>query len=421
MQPRFYTLTVTALISACAAPPEGVLEDSAQNLKHDDFIQDDFRLGIRVEVAPDRKPTWVGHRLGLSPGRKWYRGRLRSDPGGTAFEPTEVDERPEMQLPNTRPNNMVTYDHETGEVYEVELPEDALAALTEVLEAAGYARGRGGQEVPDHAESPEFEEKEWGGNTDNRSRLGIADTNLASYNKIGEVTSGCTGTIVGTPDSNEEFIVMAAHCLFNSGGAYLDPNFRPRRDGTGTPSGSIPYGTWDGYNWIGYQYFMDNCIGQGSGGTSITTECVANDILMQRVGRPGGQSTIGAYGFGVYSVSTLNSISKWHRGYPVCGTGGPSPCTPNTLYGDGAMGSVTAGSGDRILYHSSDLNGGHSGGPLYVSDNGVKLFGVQSAQLSNCFGSMVSPCPPVTRPNMMRRIDSTFYGWMLDFIADYPN
>ena len=144
------------------------------------------------------------------------------------------------------------------------------------------------------------------------------------------------------------------------------------------------------------------------------------------VGRPAGQGSIGAYGFGYYTVNNLNGRNKYHRGYPTCYPGEPQDCWFKSLYGDNAMGNVSGRSLQagwyRVLDNDSDVNLGHSGGPAYVYDSGVKVFGVQAVETSQCYGSTEGDdCPPEARPNRMRRIDPTWYGAMLNFIGQYPN
>lgn len=380
-------------------------------------VSDDYRRGIRKRVAPDRGPDWAGHEIGVKPGRKWYRGKIPVQPGGKTYHPIAPEGADRATL-GAGVTSVVIYDPADHSLYEHELPSEGHEALIEVLERRGYQEGSM-PEAPDIVleSKEELIEKEWGGNTDNRSvRTGT------TYERIGQMTSGCTGTFIGGPQpAGEYFIITAAHCLFNAAGAYVDPNFIPARNGS-----TQPFGVWDGWQWMMPSFFSNNCRGQGSGGTAISNDCIANDIAVVRVGRPSGQGYPGAMGFGYWNNSTLNSTAKYHRGYAGCGAGAPSVGTcGQQLFGDGAFGSVTSfsptSSGwDRILRHDSDLNGGHSGGPLYRYDNGQKVFGVQSAHVSTCYGSTTGTgCPPSTRPNRARRIEPTFYGWILDFMASF--
>jgi len=379
--------------------------------------KDDYRNGIRQEVKNTRAKGWVGNDLDIKPGKKWYRGKLPIKRGGKSYNPVPIDPYDEDQpLPSI--TSVMIYDHERNEIYEEELPADGHDAIIELIEYRALVReqtrGRGSR-APDIVQETQEDltNKEWGGNTDNRSvRTG------STYQQIGQLTSGCTATFIGGPQaSGEYFVITAAHCLWDGAGNYLDPNFMPARN-----LSSTPYGTWDGWQWMIPTYFVNNCLGNG---TSITTECIANDIAVYRVGRPSGQSFPGAMGFGYWNISTLNAASAYHRGYAGCGAGAPSVGTcGQQLFGDTSVGDVTGEKSldgwSRILRHASDLNGGHSGGPMYRYSSGKKVFGVQSSQASSCFGSTAgSNCPPVARPNYARRIEPQYYGWMLDFMTSF--
>lgn len=379
--------------------------------------KEDYRNGIRQQVKNEKAQDWAGKELGLQPGRKWYRGKLPMNRGGKTYTPVPQGEYTD-ELPPPDVSSVVVYDHLTNKIYEEEMPAGGHDALIDVIEYRALVRQQmraAKREVPDAVQEAQEDmtDKEWGGNVDNRSvRTG------STYAQIGQLSSGCTATFVGGPENaGQYFVITAAHCLWDGAGNYLDPSFSPARD-----KSSYPYGTWDGWQWMMPSYFVNNCLGNGS---SITFECIANDIAVYRVGRPSGQAFPGAMGFGYWNISTLNSTSAYHRGYAGCGAGAPSVGTcGQQLFGDVSVGDVT-GSYDyngwsRILHHASDVNGGHSGGPMYRYDSGKKVFGVQSSQASTCFGSTTAAgCPPIARPNYARRIEPQFYGWMLDFMTSF--
>lgn len=339
------------------------------------------------------------------------------DRNGTPWRPTEIVDDGSDPDSNEGPSSYIVYDHETNAIYEHETAA-RFDELVRVLEQKGYQDGTPPTAPDVVMEAKEdLVEKEWGGNTDNRTRR-----TGSSYQTIGRLTSGCTATFIGGPQpAGEYFIITASHCLWSSTGAYLDPNFTPQQDGA-----SAPWGVWDSWQWMMDSFFVNNCIGQGSGGASITSACAARDKVVVRVGRPASVGYPGAMGFGAYSDSTVNSTSRYHRGYAGCGAGSPSATLCNTrLWGDGPFGTVSwlgfqVNNWDRLIGHDSDLNGGHSGGPLYFYSSGPKVFAVQSMHISQCYGSTSgSNCPPVVRPNQASRIEPVFYGWILDFMDSF--
>lgn len=371
-----------------------------------------------AEIPPRLPADWVGHHLGASPGRWFDRGEMQRAADGEVA-PTVAYDPNAVEIPEPARPTMILGDPETGRMYEIDMDSADMALIADHLESLGYAEANDGDLPPAEPREPVRLGIVSGG-VDSRVPLGIHEYGVVSepYQKIGQLTSGCTGTLIGTPQTSY-YIVTAAHCYWaRETGAYLDPNFVPRRDGCRTPSGAVisgcdttPYGTWDGGQWLMMTYFLDNCRGV----ENLNSTCIANDIAIQRIARPSGEAFPGAAGFGYWAGDDLAGFGRFNRGYPSCSIldgNVPPNCRSNTLFGDPAscaLGDYTMPDGDnwnRVIRHGCDTNPGHSGSPLYLYSNGVKVFGVHSG------GSGTS-----ATPNVMRRITPSWYQSMLTFMG----
>jgi hypothetical protein len=405
-------LMALALSTACSATDESAPRP--------------FETGEKTEVAPQVRTDWVGHRLGASAGRWFYRGTLEKAPEG-AQPPTITSVSSEPSTPLKGPDSFAVIG-EDGDVHEVVMPSVDLQKVASELAARGWANG-----TPSTDETLGDEvEKGWSSGTDNRIPRGLHELGLGSSaaNRTGQLDANCSATFVGTPET-DYYVITAAHCLFEKDtGAWLDPDFIPRRDSCRTNTGAAiancdtrPYGTWDGGVYMTYQFYLDNCRGVNTG----TQACLQRDIALIRVSRPANENFPGAYGFGTWSSDELSAFTKLNRGYPNCGgdgdpddTGGSAGpnnvCRSSTLYGDAnacSLGSFSNPDGDgwnRNIRHSCDASGGMSGGPMYFSSGGLFVFGVNIAETTGCFDNCTE-----TRPNVMRRITPEFYGFMLNF------
>ena len=120
----------------------------------------------------------------------------------------------------------------------------------------------------------------------------------------------------------------------------------------------------------------------------------------------------------------LNTVDKYHRGYPDCDEiGYPANCREKSLYGDRALGVVEDDvlSGQVRTYdHSADMNAGHSGGPLYLyaSNGWVQVFAVATGG-TICF----DPICTDPYPNYARNISLDMYNSMVSWISwhEYNN
>jgi V8-like Glu-specific endopeptidase len=256
---------------------------------------------------------------------------------------------------------------------------------------------------PDAERREAVEKKGWSGGTDNRTRRDIAGWGTAfnPYSRFAFVGSGCSGSII-RQTQNGTFALTAAHCMYDDAGNPIWTTVQPRRD-----NGTLPYGTWDVITIHRYDYWVDNACYSGN---SQADDCRRYDIALLELSPRAGASYPGGMTYGSYARSTIDGNTKYHRGYPACGgADSPASCVSRTLYGDESHGVSNFHQGDRLFDHSSDLNGGHSGGPMYFyTDGQAKFYGVQSGQYcsgASCSGSDV---------NIAVRITGDWFDYMFD-------
>lgn len=247
------------------------------------------------------------------------------------------------------------------------------------------------------------ENKGWSGGSDNRTRRDVSGwgTSFNPYNRFAFVGSGCSGTII-RQTQNGTFALTAAHCLYDDNGNPIWTTVQPRRDGS-----TLPYGTWDVVAIHRYDAWIDD---ECYSGSTQDDDCRKYDIALMELSPRSGAVYPGGMTYGSYSTSTIESNTKYHRGYPGCGSGGaPSGCVARTLYGDNSHGVDNFHEGNRLFDHSSDTNGGHSGGPMYFYQNGqAKFYGVNSGNY--CTGSACSD----TYVNISVRITGDWFDYMYD-------
>lgn len=395
------------LSSCTAAPDEAALRPE---------IPRDVEVGDLVQAPISEQ--WVGHELGFA-ARQWrVHGRFDRAAAGDSVGvvPSEPVRRAggHDTTDDELDSQFVIGDPKTGLILAPDFLDEELAMIADELANRGYAEGDDAD--PAHEGPTGF--RGYTGGVDTRVPRGLYEYGLtsSSYNRIGKLTSGCTASLIGTPET-DYYIITASHCYWNGAGQYLAPDFEPRRDGCKRPSGQsirgcdpTPYGTWDGGQFMMSQFYIDNCT-TDAGFALNQSACRANDIAVQRVTRPPGVDFPGAFGFGAYTRATLDAATLYHRGYPACSLA-PASCRTNTLMGDTQdcsvpFGESPDGSGwDRIMAHGCDATAGDSGAPLYHYDGGAKVAGVHTLGNNGTTG-----------PNRFRRITPQFYGWMLNFMG----
>ncbi len=318
---------------------------------------------------------------------------------------------------------------DTGRIYRVSRTVLDRETLEELYEAQGAHLPTETEIAVGEGEAT-FDQKAWSDGVDNRTPRGIWEHGVGywPYRTIAEVVQNgadadsftvghCTAALVGS--TSQRHILTAAHCLWDSAGNYLDPDYIPRKDGceasiVGWPINNCdrsPYGKWDGAVWFMSTYFVNNCVAPGAYDANFQN-CMKRDIVVQQVFPESGATFPGAMGFGSYSNSALQSTSTYHRGYPVCtGPNAPaSPCRQATLHGQPWPCNIHSFDGN-VIHHGCDNSGGMSGNNMYLYSFGsVFVFAVDVA------GTILGVPSIFEAPNHARRIDNQFYGWMLDFM-----
>ncbi|WP_224243153.1 trypsin-like serine peptidase [Hyalangium gracile] len=353
-----------------------------------------------LEVPAD----WIGHQLGLSA------PRLRPVEKVTRFAQLQPGELPairkiEPQLGLEKPGGQIRTMGPDGTIYEVVVPEADLARVGFELRQ----RNLTGSSFP--SEAPRSESG-WSNGIDSRAR----SVNTASdwpRDTIGVVSpngsSWCTGTLF-----EDRLVLTAFHCLWDGYGNWVGgAQFRAGQDGTTQPYAAVDH-TWKYWD----QGFVDNECHKWKV-TGYRQVCEKYDWAVLVLGTTPRSSTGVAPGYmGVYynsSDSGVSSYTKYHYGYPGCGSGGaPAGCVNNSMWGQSF--ACTTGSffnsvngWNRNFYHGCDMSGGHSGGPLYSwspGSNGPYLLATNIAE--SCTGS---DCTGTT-PNIAFRIDQ----WLGDLM-----
>lgn len=244
--------------------------------------------------------------------------------------------------------------------------------------------------------------KGWSNGIDSRTRRDLAafSSTFDPYESFGFVSSGCSGTMI-RQTSNGTFAMTAAHCMYDNAGNPIATTVQPRRDGA-----TLPYGTWNVTVIHRYDYWVNNACYFGN---SQTDDCRRYDIVLLELAPQAGAVYPGGMTYGSYSESTIGSHTKYHRGYPGCGAvDSPAGCVGQTLYGDGTHLVSNFRRSDRLFDHSSDTNGGHSGGPMYFYDGDPKFYGVNSG--SYCAGAACNSL----YASISVRISSDWFDYVYD-------
>jgi hypothetical protein len=244
---------------------------------------------------------------------------------------------------------------------------------------------------------------------------------------VGKVYArGGTGTFVG-----RRIVLTCAHCLVNELTDEYMPQpwyFAPREGG-----GTAPWGTLEVQGFLAGSYLAAGCT------TGFNPpDCVPEDwaLLILKDSFPLGHP--GWLGYADLSLQdAINAPNKRSPGYPCCG----NPHSPNVgsidcrncsnpsailCEGNGAGGyqwgqpySCTLGSylfSDQAFSHGCDMSPGHSGGPVFYSQSGEYVIGVNSFE--EC--DVCSGWPPILNPNYARRVDDYLYWWIAFLKAVYP-
>jgi V8-like Glu-specific endopeptidase len=241
------------------------------------------------------------------------------------------------------------------------------------------------------------------------NRVNLSGTTFAWYQRVGFLGTGCTATMV-RQTVNGTFALTAAHCVFDASGNGIGTTFEPAR------GNSAARGRWNVSAITRYDDWITNrCFA----GTTQSDSCRRFDIALLWLTAQSGTTYLGGTSYGWRTPAFLSgNITRFHVGYPTCSAAGaPAGCSGNQLWGDPPHTVGNFRQGDRLYDHSSDLCGGHSGGPMRFFDtptNDNILIGVQSGEYCSgtCANNSRQP-----RVNIAVRITEDWFNTMLGLIG----
>ncbi|ASJ71972.1 trypsin-like serine peptidase [Granulosicoccus antarcticus] len=299
------------------------------------------------------------------------------------------------------------FDIESGRSFQFSIERSTLAKLSrQVADTANEHNGDRKPATKDEIRAESRFDKSWSWANDSRSRRGIQDgysdtntiyQNLANY-------GGCSATVLSA-NSEQMVALTAAHCIYRPGNQYSYSNIEPRKNGVASPT----WGTWSPVAFGFYPSFIDNdCEDNWNGSV-----CIKYDIALVIARPDAGATPPRGMGWGYRNKTSIDTFSKYRRGYPGCGAGhSPMPCSGDYLYGDGQLNLGNYANTDsdnwyRRVKFSSDLNPGDSGSGLYYyRDGNPYVFAVTSAE-DTCYTACW-----YSRPNHARRITPEWYDFI---------
>lgn len=334
----------------------------------------------------------------------------------------------------TQSRKMHAFNAQTGEMYEIELSAEMMDSLAEAAKETGSwfpdddldaPSLAGAPNTPDGPESYGFSAETptlpgWSNGVDTRERR--TDVGAGAYRAMGQInggmTSGCSGTMVGS-----RLVATAAHCIWNrTTDAPFPFTFRPGRSGTCSTWVCQIFGA-HGATW----YMVPSEYRVPGQDQAYYNDHDWGFVVTQT--RPG--DTTGWLGMAAYTQSDLqnrcNSLfgGCFNRGYPACGfaenSNTPDGCTQGFPYASVErclVGSYHGGYGPdgwRSRFKTGcDMGRGHSGSAVWHVVSGAPsnaaVVGVASTQDCALCG------PGINYPNGMRRVTPDVTAWYIYFL-----
>ena len=354
-----------------------------------------------------------------------------SDPSDPPTQPFGVSGNISVpsDAPGTLSDQVVFVDFERGVEQRIRLgKEEILRVGVELAERGIHEPVRGGDAgEPEPGEAlPEMTTKGLSSGIDNRQWHGLWPP--WPNTTVGKVHArGGTGTLVG-----RRVVLTCAHCVINENtNQYMpEPYYFAPREGAGVS----PWGALEVQAFFVGTYLASGCTSPDANWAVCRPEDWALLVLKDEfpLGHPGW------LGYADLSLQdALNAPNKRSPGYPSCGfpnspnvgstdcrnCSNPSAtlCEINNAGGFqwGQPSSCSLGGyvySNQVFTHGCDTSKGHSGGPVFYSQNGVYVIGANSAEGCDTCGGY----PPILNPNYARRVDYFLFSWISLVKAMYP-